>query len=79
MLGYKWNTSKPVFNARLLTTFGKLDEQDIADINGCQKRLVTELINRYGWNADEAQSKVDQFNSNLPTAQVTVPAAFTND
>ena len=79
MLGFTWNTSKPAFNARLLTTFGKLDEQDIADINGCQKRLVTELINRYGWNADDAQSKVDQFSSTLTNAQGALPARLTHD
>ncbi len=79
MLGFTWKTSKPAFNARLLTTFGKLDEQDIAKINGCRKRLVTQLINRYGWNADEAQSKADQFSSTLPSAQGALPARLTHD
>ena len=65
MLGLKWKPSRSTFNARLLTTFGKLDEQDIDDINGCQQRLAVHLINRYGWNTEEAQAKVDRFSSSL--------------
>jgi hypothetical protein len=65
MLGLKHNLSKSEFNSRILTTFGKLDDRDIADINGCSKRLVTYLMDRYAWSPAYAQIEADRFDSNL--------------
>ncbi len=53
------------FNASLLTTFGKLDQKDIHEIDGQYDRLADCLMSRYQWDAETAQSKIAQFRSNL--------------
>ena len=63
MLGLKQKATKLAFNARILTNFGKLDQRDIVDINGCTERLLVQLMERYGWSFAFAQTKVDRFNS----------------
>lgn len=39
MLILNKKTSKLAFNSRVLTTLGKLDEQDIEEVNGCSERM----------------------------------------
>ncbi len=65
MFGLKKRQKKLAFNARILTTFGKLDQLDIANINGCSQRLATQLMDRYGWSPTDAQIKAERFSSNL--------------
>jgi hypothetical protein len=66
MLGFKRCSAKSIFNAKLLITFGKLDQQDIAYIKGCSDRLVVRLMDRYGWGFAYAQTQVAHFNSDTP-------------
>ncbi len=40
MIGLNRMAANMQFNARVLTIFGNLNEQDVEDINGCSKRLV---------------------------------------
>ncbi len=61
MFGQKKKAARLAFSEGILTTFGKLDQQDIAQIEGQSARLVSHLIDQYGWSADFAQTKVDGF------------------
>ncbi len=72
MPGPKKKTSNLAFKAGVLATFGKLDEQDIEDIDGCSELLVTNLIDRYGWSPAYAKTKVDEFYSNLQTPPIAL-------
>ena len=60
--------SNTAFNARILTTFGKLDAEDIEGIDGCTDRLVTQLMDRYGWSAAYTQTRIDGFCTDLSEA-----------
>ncbi len=58
MFGKKTKLAQAAFNADVLTTFGKLSQQDIDKIDGNPERLVAELIEQYGWQADVARHRV---------------------
>ena len=65
---FRWmKTDNTLFNAGVLTTFGKLDQSDIDEINGRPERLIEELVLQYGLTADEAQHRVEGFQSKLST------------
>ncbi len=49
------------FNRAIMSTFGKLDASDIDAIDGSSERLVSRLVEHYGWNQAETQAKVDRF------------------
>ena len=57
--------SKEVFNSTIRTTFGKLDEQDIAWIDGRSSALVHQLCLRYGYETVDAEHRVELFESKL--------------
>ena len=57
--------SNSAFNAKILTTFGKLNDQDILDVDGCAERLITQLMDRYGWGPAYAQTNVNRFCTKL--------------
>ena len=61
MLNHKRRRDKSAFDAGILTTFGKLDQQDINEVDGHAERLVALLIERYAWSSDVAQSRVESF------------------
>jgi uncharacterized protein (DUF2132 family) len=65
MLGQKTKSAKPVFNAGILRTFGKLSQHDIDVIDGHAERLVTQLVEQYDWNLGDAQSRVEGFRAGL--------------
>ncbi len=67
MLGQKKRRERLAFNAEILRTFGKLDQQDIDNIEGSSERLRTHLIQRYKWSLDEAASRVASFRAVLST------------
>ena len=79
MLRLRKKPSKLLFASRVKTTFGKLDEQDIGEINGCSERLVMKLMDRYGWNPTYAHTKVAQFSSNLSDRSHVPTLGHTND
>ena len=58
---------RSVFQAGVLTTFGKLNEQEIEDCDVSSNRLAAVLIHRYGWSAAVAQTKADEFWNKLLT------------
>lgn len=68
MFGQKRKAARLAFSEGILTTFGKLNQRDIEKIEGQPIRLVTHLIDQYGWNAAFAQTKVDAFCSRLSNA-----------
>ena len=49
MLDQKTKLATSVFSAGILTTFGRLSQGDIDDIDGHPERLVARLIEQYGW------------------------------
>jgi hypothetical protein len=63
MQGLTWKPTTSIFNAALRTTFGKLDEQDISEIDENYDRLASCLADRYEWDYEFAQSKIVQFRS----------------
>lgn len=65
MLGRKAKLRKSAFNTGILTTFGKVDQQDIDKIDGNSERLVTQLIQQYGWIPEDAQNRVDFLSARL--------------
>lgn len=78
MFGIEKTTSKSAFKAGVLSTFGKLDEQDIMDVDGRSERLATQLMDRYDWSSAYAQTRVDEFCSNLLTPLKVVTAGQIN-
>lgn len=58
MFGRKTKLRKAAFNTDVLTTFGKLSQQDIDKIDGQTARLVAVLIEQYGWAEDVARRRV---------------------
>lgn len=67
MLGQKKRRDTLAFNAAILRTFGKLDQQDINAIDGVAERLVTHLVQRYEWSPGDAVIRVNRFNAKLST------------
>jgi len=65
MLGQKKRRERLAFNAAILTTFGKLYQQDIDSIDGDAERLHTHFIQRYEWSPDDAASRVESFRAVL--------------
>lgn len=59
------------FNAAILTTFGKLDQQDIKMIDGNADLLLTHLVRRYEWTPHNAASKVKRFRADLTISSVS--------
>lgn len=56
-----------LFNAAILATFGKLNQSDIDEIDGRPERLIDELVRQYRLTTEEAQRRVDDFQSELST------------
>ena len=65
MLGRKKKLAIMKFSHGILTTFGKLDQQDVHTIDGNTERLVTPMMEQYGWQLDDARSRVDLFRASL--------------
>lgn len=65
MMAQETKVYQSAFNTGILTTFGKLDQHDIGKFDGDPEQLVSELIEQYGWNVDEAQSRVEGFCASL--------------
>ena len=65
MLRQKAKRDHSAFNDAILTTFGKLDQQDIDDINGNVERLITHLAERYELTPDTARNRAERFLTNL--------------
>jgi hypothetical protein len=61
LFGKKRSSSTRIFDSGILSTFGKLDETDIAKIGGRSDRLVAALVLYYGWSSIDAQRRVDDF------------------
>lgn len=61
MLSAATKTARNRFNDGILTTFGKLDALEIADVDGRPVQLATLLMKKYGWSSADAQHKVDLF------------------
>ena len=53
------------FRGNVKTQFGKLTDDDLAQINGQQEVLLGRLQERYGYTKDVAQQKVDEFLNNI--------------
>lgn len=68
MLDQKTKSATSVFSAGILTTFGKLSQQEIDTIDGHPERLVIQLIEQYGWERDVAQKEVKNLQARLSTA-----------
>ncbi len=49
------------FKQGILSTFGKLDDFDIDKISGSPERLLTTLMDRYGWSPSYAKIQVETF------------------
>ncbi len=62
MFGQKEKSAKSLFSDGILKAFGKLDQWDI---DGSPERLVTQLIEQYGWNPKDAQSRVEELRASL--------------
>lgn len=56
-----WNQ----FRGNVKTQFGKLTDDDLAQINGQQDVLLGRLQERYGYTKEVAQQKVDDFLKNI--------------
>lgn len=65
MFGHNAREAKSIFNAGLLTTFGKLSEPDIARIDGRPEQLIAELVEQYDWNEEFAKQKTEAFELKL--------------
>lgn len=65
MFGRKEKLTRSLFSAGILKTFGKLDQQDIDNINGSSDRLASQLIQQYGWSPEDAQSRVEGLRATL--------------
>lgn len=61
MLGVANRSATKTFNDGILTTFGKLDEFEIEELDGQPEKLVVALMKYYGWSDAGAREKVDQF------------------
>lgn len=61
MLSSAKKTARNRFNDGILTTFGKIDAQEIAEVDGQPVQLATLLMKKYGWSSADAQHKVDLF------------------
>ena len=64
-------TSKSMFKVKVLTTFGKLNEQEIDECDASPDRLAALLVDRYGLSPTDAQSRVDEFCGNSKTSCVS--------
>lgn len=58
MLGQNRKLEKAAFARGILTTFGKLDECDIEKIDGRLERLISLLMQRYGWSDEFARKMI---------------------
>ena len=47
-------------------TWGKLSEDDLTVIAGRREQLVDLLHEKYGWQKDDAEGRVDEFAQSLP-------------
>ncbi len=61
MLSSAKKTTRNRFNDGILTTFGKIDAQEIAEVDGQPVQLAALLMKKYGWSSADAQHKVDLF------------------
>lgn len=57
----KWND----FEGRVRQSFGKLTDDDTAQIEGKRQRLAGKLQERYGWAKEKVDQKIDEFISAL--------------
>tara|TARA_R110002072_G_scaffold100859_1_gene222217 strand:+ start:1336 stop:1533 length:198 start_codon:yes stop_codon:yes gene_type:complete len=53
----KWND----FEGRVRQSFGKLTDDDTAQIEGKRQRLAGKLQERYGWAKEKVDEKIDAF------------------
>lgn len=58
MFGRKAKMNKAAFNADVLTTFGKLNQEAIDKIDGQPHLLVNELVAQYGWEEAVARRRI---------------------
>jgi hypothetical protein len=65
MLRQKAKRDHSAFNDAILTTFGKLDQQDIDDINGNIERLISHLAAQYELTPETARFRAERFLINL--------------
>ncbi len=65
MLVHQQRTNHSAFNAGILTTFGKLSQQDIESLDGNSERLETLIAERYGSSREVARNKVERFRFEL--------------
>jgi hypothetical protein len=68
MLSAAKKTARQRFNDGILTTFGKLDALEIANVDGQPVQLATLLTKRYGWSSADAQHKVDLFMTRISSS-----------
>ncbi len=61
MISAAKKTARQRFNDGIVTTFGKVDALEIAEVDGRPVQLVTLLMKKYGWSSTDAQHKVDLF------------------
>ena len=57
----KWNQLK----GRLKEKWGKLTDNDIAQINGRREQLLGNLQTRYGWAKKQAEEELNRFEKSL--------------
>jgi uncharacterized protein YjbJ (UPF0337 family) len=53
------------FTGRIKEQWGKLTEDDLAQINGKKEELIGKIQERYGQTKDEAMRRVDEFVDSL--------------
>jgi hypothetical protein len=61
MTAQKMHLANVAFKQGIMSTFGKLDDFDIDKISGSPERLLTTLMDRYGWSPSYAKLKVETF------------------
>jgi hypothetical protein len=79
MQSLTWKPTISIFNATLRTTFGKLDEQDISEIDENYDRLASCLADRYEWDNELAQAKIVQFRSTVMSISDSLMTGTKND
>lgn len=74
MLGRLTKSEKAAFAQGILSTFGKLDECDIEQIDGRLERLIALLMVRYSWSDEYARRKIrESFPKNNAPNQLRSP------
>jgi uncharacterized protein (DUF2132 family) len=78
MLGQKKKLAKQAFSRTIVTTFGKVTQRDIDEIDGRIERLSIRLMELYGWDAEEAQVKIDAFLAQLSNKPAYISRKFSS-